>query len=510
MRIFRGLENIHSVIDRHEAEWRKDNGEEPETPRKVSLEETVRRRLTSQPKEGSGRFAADRFLGGKVEPVKHEEEKPVISEPLPEPEEESGKFSADRFLGGENEPETLDEPEAVSSEPEVVAEPVTAEPEAVHVESDSSVRHSWLYNEVMKAVNEASKGSKDTKVVAVFVPVIQNTGEAREIPADDSEFAPDDGENARAVEIIRNKDGKHSRLYDEVMRAVNDSAGDSRKIVAVFVPLLQDGREFEDLPADETVTLPPISEDAVKVEAPHVEETPAEVEDVIAPEDEPEISSVPEFVPEEIPEPAPEILEEILAQEPEITDETQEQEETSAEDFDLIPEGQAESDKELAEAFREMEKKLDEDIQEEHEQEVIESEPEVELEPEVIAEPEPEIITESEPEQEPEIITEPEEEPEITVDDDKEIEDDDDIPDGEPMEFEDINTIGSEEITLPDALDDDEVLDDGEEEFDESLTEVHKADDDDEETIVIEENDDGFFTDDEEDDEIELIPDPVK
>ncbi|MBQ3346290.1 MAG: hypothetical protein IJG39_04265, partial [Synergistaceae bacterium] len=422
MRIFRGLENIHSVIDRHEAEWRKDNGEEPETPRKVSLEETVRRRLTSQPKEGSGRFAADRFLGGKVEPVKRGEEKPVIPEP---------------------EPEILEEPETAGTEPEIVAEPepVIAEPEAVHVESDSSVRHSWLYNEVMKAVNEASKGSKDTKVVAVFVPVIQNTGEAREIPADDSEFAPDDGENARAVEIIRNKDGKHSRLYDEVMRAVNDSAGDSRKIVAVFVPLLQDGREFEDLPADETVTLPPISEDAVKVEAPHVEETPAEVEDVIAPEDEPEISSVPEFVPEEIPEPAPEILEEILAQEPEITDETQEQEETSAEDFDLIPEGQAESDKELAEAFREMEKKLDEDIQEEHEQEVTESEPEVELEPEVIAEPEaepePEIITEPEPEvePEPEIIAEPEVEPEPEIIAEPEVEPEPEIiaePEAEP------------------------------------------------------------------------------
>ena len=111
MRIFRGLENIHSVIDRHEAEWRKDNGEEPETPRKVSLEETVRRRLTSQPKEGSGRFAADRFLGGKAEPVKHKEEKPVIPEP---------------------EPEILEEPETVGNEPEVMAKPeqVNAESEA--------------------------------------------------------------------------------------------------------------------------------------------------------------------------------------------------------------------------------------------------------------------------------------------------------------------------------------------------------------------------------------------
>ena len=167
MRIFRGLENIHSVIDRHEAEWRKDNGEEPETPRKVSLEETVRRRLTSQPKEGSGRFAADRFLGGKMESPKAE---PVKMEKT-----------------------AIPEPETVSTEPEVVAEPelVITETEATD-EPESSVRHSWLYNEVMKAIHEASKGSKDTKVVAVFVPVIQNTGEAREIPADDSEIAPDD------------------------------------------------------------------------------------------------------------------------------------------------------------------------------------------------------------------------------------------------------------------------------------------------------------------------------
>ena len=75
MRIFRGLENIHAVIDRHESEWRREQGEEPsERQPRVSLEETVRRRLTEQPVAGSGKFSADRFLSGKTEPVKRKTE----------------------------------------------------------------------------------------------------------------------------------------------------------------------------------------------------------------------------------------------------------------------------------------------------------------------------------------------------------------------------------------------------------------------------------------------------
>lgn len=451
MRIYRGLENIHSVIDRHEAEWRKDHGEEPERSRLPSLEESVRRRLTAQQGEGSGRFAADRFLGAAAKPVN------LKKPPMPEPE------------------------------------PVNVEPETVNVEPETA-SHSWLYNEVMKAVKGASDGN--AKIVAVFVPVIQNEGEARDIPAGDDE-ADYDGENVSAVEIIRNKDGRHSRLYDEVMRAVNDAAGDSRKITAVFVPLLQDGREFEDIPADETVTLSPVSEDSVKAE-------PAETVPEI-PKIEPEIAQeagitaeteamliVP--VPEVILEPVQEAeLEPVPESEPE-------NEQESAGDFDLIPEGQVESDSELAEAFREMEEKLDEDTAEEQVQEIPETEPEQALE--IVPEPEPEetpeIPQEPEPEYVPEIV--PEIEP-VTAGNDYDDEDDETLPDGEPMEFEEIDGIGGdnnsdgEELLLPDTLDDDEILDD--EEFDETLTEVHRPDDDDE-TIIIEG-----------DDEIEIIPDPV-
>ena len=418
MRIFRGLENIQSVIDRHEAEWRRDNGEEPEyrSPRyRASLEENVRRRLTAQPDEGSGRFAADRFLSGKSEPVK------LKKPPMPEPE------------------------------------PAT-EPDPINVESESSpadtARHSWLYNEVMKAVNEASAGRKDTKIVAVFVPVIQSEGEARDIPARDDE-AHDEGENVRAVEIIRNKDGRHSRLYDEVMRAVNDAADDSRRIVAVFVPLLQDGKEFENLPADETVTISPVSEDDVRIETlPEAEADPVNAAAALVEAVPVTVAVIPEALePEPEPEPEPEQI--------------------SVEDFDLIPEGQVEADTELAEAFREMEDKLDEaiDAPEQDEEAALEPIPELILEPEITEDEQPEFVP------------------------DDEDNEDDILADGEPMEFEDIETVRQDdELALPDELDDDDIDDD--EGFDESILVVHRPDDD-EEAIII----DG-------DDEIEIIPDP--
>ncbi len=522
MRIFRGLENIHAVIDRHEAEWRKEQGEEPERPAPISLEEAVRRRLTAQPDAGSGRFSADRFLGGNTEPVKREE--PVKNEPEPLP-------SPEPALEPEPEP-SYDVPE-----PETSPEPASAK------------HHSWLYNEVMKAVNDAASGDrKNTKVVAVFVPVLQ---EGREIPKDVDEVPADEGENVRAIEIIRNKDGRHSRLYDEVMRAVNDAAEDGKagKIVAVFVPVVQNGDEFGELPADETVTLSPVSEDAVKIEA-----VPAPV-----PVPEPEAEAVPEPEPELEPEAMPEEPEQELLSEPEP--------EAGSGDFDLIPEGQEEPDAELAGAFREMEEKLDEDLQEEyeHEQEqdyvseeaapdepaeelaeiteAAEEEPELEPETEEAAEPEEEPESEvlSEPETMPELEAMPETELEVAEEDEHqpdiipeeteqslELEAEPEVPDvpeedtmsdfgqeedeviaaGEPLQFEDINSdTVPEDVVLPEELEDDEVFEGAE--FDETLTELHKPDEEDEETIILEEPEELEEEDDEEDEEIELLPDPV-
>ena len=403
MRIFKGLENIHSVIDRHETEWRIEQGEDPERLNPESIEERVRRRLTAQPDSGSGRFDENRFLKGNTKPVKQNE----TSEPVTPPESENsdsgqpkgGKFSADRFFSGNSDL-------SISPELQTAVEPETeSEPEAVEIIKNKDGKHSWLYNEVMKAINDAAKGSK-AKIIAVFIPVVQN------------------------------------------------------------------GKEFEDLPADVTVTTSTIDESLAKVEtvAPDEPVTPAENE-------------------------------------------------TSSEDFNLIPEIQPEQKAEIAETLREMEEKFDEELQEEKESElenitgdslpeIVEEEPLTEI---VEEEPLPEIVEEeplpeipeddSQPEvsaedTQPEIIPEiiideplPENEitPAITAEESETDDGDDDIQEGEVME--------SEELPLNDELNDDEV-------FDESLTEILKPDDD--ETLVA--DGDGFLLPAE--DEVEIIPDP--
>ena len=137
MRIFKGLENIHAVIDRHESEWRREQGEEPSDKHpRVSLEESVRRRLTEPPvTEGSGKFSADRFLGGKTDPVKPEPETVPEPEATPEPEavsepEATLEPEATPELEATPEPEATSELEA-TPETEAMPEPeATPEPEA--------------------------------------------------------------------------------------------------------------------------------------------------------------------------------------------------------------------------------------------------------------------------------------------------------------------------------------------------------------------------------------------
>lgn len=400
MRIFRGLENIHSVIERHEAEWRREQGEEPsEHPDRISLEEAVRRRLTAQPDAGSGRFSADRFLNGKSEP-KHK--------PEPEPEHQL----------------EITEAAIPETEPQV---------EAVEVIKSNDGRHSWLYNEVMKAINDAAKDRKNTKIIAVFIPVIQN------------------------------------------------------------------GKEFQDLPADETVTLSSVSEEDSNVIAVPEPENEPEITEAEEPEAAPEvpeaaeISEISELPDLQEDEPEHEELPDLpdIAEVPETQDEQeQEQEVPLSEDFNLLPEPQETPDPELAEAFREMEEKLDESIQEAHEQEQ-----------------EQEIITSE--------IGEPEElQEELPAIDDVDVE-----TDGEAMNFKDIEDVNESEpaeviepeITLPDELDDDEVFDGSD--FDGTLTDstkIHNASDDDEaETIIIQEPEE-YGVDDDENKEVEVMPDPEK
>lgn len=524
MRIFRGLENIHSVIDRHEAEWRREQGEEPERPDALSLEEAVRRRIAARPETGSGKFSADRFLG-----VKHDSPKPEA--PIPEPEPAPNEPDSSAI------PETETTPATHEPESDIAPE-LDAIPDVIEVIPPKEGRHSWLYNEVLKAVNDAAQDRKNTKIISVFVPVVQDGGEFEDLPADGVLNISPVNKNAtrpapeiEATEIIRHKDGKHSRLYDEVMRAITDAAenGKFSKVVAVFVPVVQSKSEFEDMPFDEAMTASPVSEDFANVEsfspeAPVNESDAQESESPASVETLPKISESPEaetlaVMSEALPEIA-ESLEvadmaeiESPATELEIPEEMPALE--SPEEFDLLPE--TKPDAELAKAFREMEEKLDEDIQLEEQQNDSEIESEIAPEePTIESDIEP--ITAQEPESpltddEPEMIIPPEEshdEPEIIAPEN----DDDEFSDlgipmdtGEAMRFEDIDAEEQPaEILLPGELDDDEVFD--EPTFDESFTEVHKPDDDTEPEIIIEESD--AFPDDDEDDEIEILPDPVK
>ncbi|MBQ9390110.1 MAG: hypothetical protein IJU07_08060 [Synergistaceae bacterium] len=453
MRIFRGLENIHSVIDRHEAEWRKEQGEEPKHDT-ITLEEAVRRRLTAPSDEGSGRFSADRFLGGRTEPL--------TPKPKPEPIAET-----------ENDTEI----------------PQHSEPESIEIIKSKDGRHSWLYNEVMKAINDASKDSKNTKIIAVFIPVIQN------------------------------------------------------------------GKEFESLPVDETVTVQPIDFENTKVEAADDEVNADENEPLIAAETESAFAAASELVPEIETAPVP-----AAVIETEIEPEPETQPEVTDDEFHLIPEVNVESDKGLTEAFREIEEKLDGSIQETHEQEFLpEPEPETEEPATEILEPEPAVSEEDvseeetlqeeiEPEHvtampltgnEPEIETEyePEHEQALDVPDVTEVTDEnednyeinEEIAKGEPLAFEEINNSDNpetvqhdtqdlqnetgtdkengesdvDEISLPEPLDDDDVFDEGI--FDESLTEVYRPDDDEDGAVIIEDNGEN-----ESDNEIEIVPDPDK
>ncbi|MBR2207984.1 MAG: hypothetical protein IJ859_04150 [Synergistaceae bacterium] len=145
MRIFKGLENIHAVIDRHDNEWRREQGE-PEIP-EYTPNEAARRRWEKTLRDGDGGLESGRFKKGL-----------------------SKKTNKDPKEGNE------------SNSPEV---------EIVEVIKQEGVQHSWLYNEVEKAVKAAVAGDKKhTKVIAIFVPVIQNAKEFEELPADDSVTLP--------------------------------------------------------------------------------------------------------------------------------------------------------------------------------------------------------------------------------------------------------------------------------------------------------------------------------
>ena len=314
MRIFKGLENIHSIIDKHEIEWRKEQGEPVEDLPEFSIEEAVRRRLTKSTAEGSGKFSADRFLGASASKKKAKS-------------------------GAESNVEVVDVIKQKDGKP-----------------------HSWLYNEVLKAIQDATANSRNTKVVAVFIPVVQN------------------------------------------------------------------GKEFEDLPFDASVTLPPVDEEDINFKDLIKNSENSEAEQAEAEAGQEEAGEIPEEVIEEIEE---------KPEEPEEPEAEQEGQPEHSADFNLIPEGQDKPDAELAEAFSVMEEKLDEALSDN-------KEPEPETEPE--QEPEPE-ISESLSEEVP-----ADAEFETSVSEDGQDDSNSDIlevPANEVLDFEEFPVIKEEETDTP-------------------------------------------------------------
>lgn len=339
MRIDKAIENIQAAIDRHQDEWLKANGYEPEPH--------VRKpRAESQAKSA----------------------KKIPSASLP----------ANRFLGSSTDEKG-------------------SEVEVVEVIKQTDQHHSWLYNEVLKAINDAIGNRKNAKVVAVFIPVVQNGSEFKDLPVN---------------EAITLSEVSEEDITPEISAAI----------------LEQEPEESESQTEQEEPELQLEPEEQSEQEELEAEETSEEEILLPSPEEE---SGEPEAMPDAIEEimidsPVEDIEE---SEEPAEIEEPATDEEPTAED-DLLENVMLEphEEEEIAEIFGDMEEKLDEQLQETEEI--------------------PETLTEPESESEPVVLEELEEFPE-----------DENFDDGEKLNFDEIPFSSD----LPDLsempeLDDDEVF----------------------------------------------------
>lgn len=303
MKTFKGLENIHSVIDKHIAEWRKEQGEPPAEPESISIEERVKRHLI------------------EPEPVKPE----------------SKPRDPNRFINAEVNTETE------HSEPEKLEEHENNEPEIISViKQKEDEHHSWLYNEVLKAIKDAAGDGHNTKVIAVIVPVVQNAKEFEDLPVNETV----------TLSPVEEETGE---LASEEPTDMNIPESEPETPEEITEP---EPEQPEPEPVPEEATSEPEPEPEVEPEPEISEPEPEPEAEPVEPEPEPEENS--EVVIEENEEPADTITEE-------ITEKLPEPEEAETVE-DLIPEGQDEPDEEEAEAFRQMEESLDESLREKAEE----------------------------------------------------------------------------------------------------------------------------------------------
>ena len=333
MRTFKGLENIHSVIDRHVAEWRKEQGEPEEEIKELSLEENVRRRLTtsSNPNSKAGQFSADRFLG-TMSMTKSKQDSKKSPESTPQSEQQleiEESAPADR-----SEAESTLEESEEASDVEIISV----------IKHQDNKPHSWLYNEVVKAINDAKGAGKNTKVVAIFIPVVQNGKEFEDLPVDDSVTLSPVNEEAIKVE-------EPVEPVENDKLEVNEAVSEAPEILEqILVPVFEPETEQE---------IDQVEQEAIDQEPEETQESEANQDsapvDSLAPEKENEAEA--EAAEEESEEAEIEVEE---------TKPLEATEENNVASFDLLPEGPGDNDEELADAFQVMEEKLDEQL---HEQE---------------------------------------------------------------------------------------------------------------------------------------------
>ena len=345
---------------------------------------------------------------------------PKIPSLKPEPvledshKDSGGKFAANRFL----ETSIGQEPAHESAAHHETQTQDTA-PEIVEVLPQKDSRHSWLYNEVAKAVQNASGGNPNTKVVAVFVPVVQSGHELENLPVHETVELPPVNED-------------DFRIEDEI-----DIQNDP--VPADSVPQEPENAAAAESEPDETDNF---VLDESKTEIPEENDFS---EGEPSQQEEPVISEPEHQEPEDIPEPQEPVTADAEPQEsaePDLPEELLAEPEQAEHLDELIPESIDHPDPELAEAYSTIEEKLDESISAEQEQ----------PEPEQAAE------TAENPAENSETVSE------FSAVDMSEfdITGDDDFSEGEKMPFTEIppdeDSEALSDLELPDALEDDEII----------------------------------------------------
>ena len=237
MRMFnRGIENIKFLMEKHDAEWRREQGEDVELP--------------------------------KIEDFRT----PVTPKPKAKPKKEGG-LDENRFLHKRKKRTKAPQVESVQVLP-------------------SAEHHSWLYNEVMKAINDAAAKNKNSRVIAIFVPVLQNSKEFEDLPVDETiTISSDSDSNTESKEILQEN---IAAVIPEVAPELSEIAEQTPKSVEVL-------EIVQETPESESVEILEVVKETAPESESEIEPTNEEISQAESESNEPD-NLVFEEIPAEEPE----------------------------------------------------------------------------------------------------------------------------------------------------------------------------------------------------------------